>query len=304
MEKAIYRRQVALLLNVLPEITKERCFALHGGTAINLFVRDMPRLSVDIDLIYVPVEDRASSLTNIRAALSRIKERIESAVANVRVTDRSDAGKLLISQFDYVVKVEVNLVGRGTLAEPVEMTLCAKAQEEFEAFCVVPVVPVGQLYGGKICAALDRQHPRDLFDVKYLFERQQGLSGEIKTGFLLALVSSERPIHEVVDPHFLDQRAALENQFAGMSDEEFTYEEFEAVRSSLLETIRRNLTDEDKRFLRGIKRLNPVWDKYDFERFPAVQWKLQNLQKLRDNNPQKYREQCESLEKALGVSGE
>lgn len=47
-----YNHQVRLLLAVLPEIAKEHCFALHGGTAINLFIRNMPRLSVDIDLTY------------------------------------------------------------------------------------------------------------------------------------------------------------------------------------------------------------------------------------------------------------
>lgn len=57
-----YKRQVKLLLDVLPEIAKEDCFAMHGGTAINLFLQDMPRLSVDIDLAYVGLEVRAEAL--------------------------------------------------------------------------------------------------------------------------------------------------------------------------------------------------------------------------------------------------
>ena len=57
--REVYRRQVQLLIRVLPSIAEEACFALKGGTAINLFVRDMPRLSVDIDLTYLPVR-RAS----------------------------------------------------------------------------------------------------------------------------------------------------------------------------------------------------------------------------------------------------
>ena len=67
----IYKKQVSLLLNVLPEVAKEKDFALHGGTAINLFVRDMPRLSVDIDLTYLPVDERTTSLTTIAEALRR-----------------------------------------------------------------------------------------------------------------------------------------------------------------------------------------------------------------------------------------
>ncbi len=245
MIEAAYKKQVSLLLNILPEIATERSFALYGGTAINLFLRNMPRLSVDIDLTYVPIENRATTLRNIQSALSRIKERIESVVRNVQVTDRSKYGKLLISVQDAGIKIEVNLVARGTLAEPVETTLCQKAQEDFEAFVTMPVVPFGQLYGGKICAALDRQHPRDLFDVKYLLENE-GFSDEIKTGFLLALVSSERPIHELLDPHFLDQHSVLENHFVGMSNEEFTYDDFENARAQLLDVIRTNLTKEDR----------------------------------------------------------
>ena len=67
-----YRRQVELLVRTLPHVAQERCFALKGGTAINLFVRNLPRLSVDIDLTYLPVADRARSLADIEAALRLI----------------------------------------------------------------------------------------------------------------------------------------------------------------------------------------------------------------------------------------
>ncbi|MBE7516077.1 MAG: nucleotidyl transferase AbiEii/AbiGii toxin family protein [Chloracidobacterium sp.] len=301
MEKATYRNQVSLLLNVLPEVAKEKCFALHGGTAINLFIRDMPRLSVDIDLTYVPIEDRATTMSNITAALGRVKRNIETVLKNVRISDRSEAGKLLISKSGFGIKIEVNLVARGTISEPTEMTLCEKAQEEFEAFCVIQVSPFGQIYGGKICAALDRQHPRDLFDVKYLLERE-GFSDEVKTGFLLSLISSDRPLHEVIQPTFLDQQATLENHFIGMSSEVFTYEDFENTRAKLVDSIHQRLTNEDHEFLLSINGLDPIWDKYDFQKYPAVQWKLQNLRHLKDSNPAKFTKQYESLERILTIS--
>src|SRR5215471_1064865 len=81
-----YRRQVSLLLRILPFVAEETCFALKGGTAINLFVRDMPRLSVDIDLTYIPVKDRAASLNEIDAAMRRIEARITDGIAGARVT--------------------------------------------------------------------------------------------------------------------------------------------------------------------------------------------------------------------------
>ena len=178
MAQDAYKKQAALLLSVLPEAAKETCFALHGGTAINLFVRNMPRLSVDIDLTYLPIEDRATSLANIAKALERIKARVETVVSKARVSHRKDVAKLQISAQGVDIKLEVNLVGRGTLAAPEKLRLCARAQDEFEAFCAIQVVPLGQLYGGKICAALDRQHPRDLFDMKYLSKNRLRQSTE------------------------------------------------------------------------------------------------------------------------------
>lgn len=73
-----YRRQVSLLVRMLPYVAMQDCFALKGGTAINLFYRDMPRLSVDIDLTYVPVESRAESLAAIDAAMKEIAETAKS----------------------------------------------------------------------------------------------------------------------------------------------------------------------------------------------------------------------------------
>lgn len=300
MEK-VYKRQVALLLSVLPEVAKEECFALHGGTAINLFVRDMPRLSVDVDLTYLPIEDRDATLENVAAALERTSKNILRIAPAARITHRREAGKLLISAGGVIIKVEVNLVARGAIGETAELPLCAKAQDEFEVFSQIRVVPVGQLYGGKICAALDRQHPRDLFDVKYLLAGG-GISEEVKTGFLYCLLSSDRPVHEVINPNFQDQRSAMENQFAGMTDEDFNYEEYESVRKTLVEIVREKLTRRDRRFLLSVAQLKPDWSVYDFERFPSVRWKLHNLQKLKDANPDKFREQYEALEKTLDTA--
>ena len=293
-----YKKQIQLLLSVLPEVAKETTFALHGGTAINLFVRDMPRLSVDIDLTYLPIEDRSTTLANIAAGLERIKENLEKVLPGIRIQHKKEIGKLQISSNGVSVKLEANLVIRGTLTIPQKMILCSKAQSEFEAFCAINTVPYGQLYGGKICAALDRQHPRDLFDIKY-FLANGGFNDEIKEGFFLCLLSSDRPIHEVISPNFQDQRLALVNQFTGMSNELFSYEEYEQVRLMLVNAVHKSITAKDKEFLLSVKNLTPNWNTYDFERFPAIGWKLQNLQKLKDTNPQKYKKQFENLKEKL-----
>ncbi|MBD1262170.1 nucleotidyl transferase AbiEii/AbiGii toxin family protein [Maribacter polysiphoniae] len=293
-----YKQQVSLLLQVLPEVAKEPIFALHGGTAINLFVRDMPRLSVDIDLTYIPIEDRKTSFKNIIDGLDRIKTQLEKMLLEASITLKRDKLKLQITTVKAQIKLEVNQINRGIMDDTVRLPLCEKTQEEFDAFCAIPVVPLGQLYGGKICAALDRQHPRDLFDVKYLLENE-GFTEEIKKGFILFLLSSNRPLHEMLHPHFIDQRETLINQFDGMSPEPFTYEDFEKNRKELIKTIYQNLTDKDKEFLLSFGEGTPNWAIYDFERFPAVQWKLRNLVKLKNANPEKHEKFVVSLKEVL-----
>lgn len=282
-----YKNQVKLLLNVLPEVAREMCFALHGGTAINLFIRDMPRLSVDIDLTYLPLEDRQTTINNVAQALTRIKQSIQKKIPRLSATLKKDIGKLFISTKDASIKLEVNLVGRGVIGAPVVMILCDRAQKDYEAFCEIQVVPVSQLYGGKICAALDRQHPRDLFDVKYLLVNE-GFTEEIKKGFLYCLLGSERPINEMLNPHLLDQQLALDNQFAGMTLEPFNYHEYEKVRQELIGLIQRSLTPEDKEFLLRFKNLTPQWQTYNYADFPSVRWKIHNLEKLKAKNPEKH----------------
>ena len=286
------------MLSVLPEILKEDCFALHGGTAINLFLREMPRLSVDIDLTYLLMEDRKTTLNNISKALESAKARILFTLPGVSVNHQRAVSKLLVSGNGASIKVEVNQTIRGTLEKPEKRILCQKAQEEFNAFCAVHVVQKGQVFGGKICAALDRQHPRDLFDVNYLLQAE-GFNADIKTGFLFSILSSKRPIHELLNPNLNDQRLTFDNQFDGMSLESFTYRDFEAVRKLLLKTVQSSLTQSDKTFLLGFKNLEPNWSLYDFEAFPSVQWKLQNLKNLKESNPEKHRRQLGQLKKLL-----
>jgi len=168
--KGTYKKQVSLLLDILPEVAKEDVFALHGGTAINLFCLNMPRLSVDIDLTYIPAsESRDTDLQNIRLALEKVKERLRKQIPNISFSDPIRAEeelKLICTTPEAMVKIEVNQINRGIIAETELTILCDKAQEIFDKFCEVRTVSQKQLWGGKIIAALDRQHPRDLFDIR------------------------------------------------------------------------------------------------------------------------------------------
>ncbi|AEG31304.1 nucleotidyl transferase AbiEii/AbiGii toxin family protein [Thiomicrospira cyclica] len=291
----IYRKQVALLLDVLPDVAKETCFAMHGGTAINLFVRNMPRLSIDIDLTFLKIAGRNETLAGINAALLRIKARIETVRPSVRIEHKAEVCKLIIEERGVIIKVEVNMISRGVLASPKAMMLCEMAQEAFDVFCAMRIVPMAQLYGGKLCAALDRQHPRDLFDVKLLFENE-GFTEEIKQGLMFGLVSSNRPTHEMLNPNLQDQRTAFEQQFKGMTTHPFSYEDYETTRFKLIELIKAGLNDQDKAFLLSVNRLEPDWSIYDYRHFPSVKWKLLNLAKFKQLNPVSYQQQLGELQ--------
>lgn len=293
-----YKRQVKLLLDVLPEIAKEDCFAMHGGTAINLFLQDMPRLSVDIDLTYVGLEVRAAALAAINAALLRIKDRVDKLRATIRGQRKPNVCKLQMSEHGVQIKVEVNMVGRGLLGLAKKTTTLFGSARALQRVLCDAGGAIGQLYGGKICAALDRQHPRDLFDTKLLLENI-GFTDEIKRGFIFALISSNRPTHEMLALNLLDQRKAFENQFEGMSNIVFSYADFEATRNKLMDAIRRSLNETDKQFLLSFNQLEPDWSVYDYHQFPSVKWTLMNLAKFKKENPEVYQLQLEKLSALL-----
>ena len=305
MISSAYRAQVDLLLQVLPHVAKEECFALKGGTAINLFVRDMPRLSVDIDLTYLPFDDRTTALPGITEALRRIKARIEAAIPSCRVamvpqTDGQEA-KLTCQTQAAQIKVEVNTTIRGHVLPPRMMDVADTVEDEFGRFMTVNVVSHAELFGGKICAALDRQHPRDLFDIHHMLENE-GYTDEIRMGFITALLSHGRPMHEIIWPNFRDQAKVFETQFAGMAFTPFSYADYETTRERLVKAIRQGWTDSDRAFLLSLKQGKPDWSLLPLEslsRMPAVQWKLSNIQKLIQQNPDKHAEQLKALKERL-----
>ncbi len=292
-----FKNQASLLLRILPLVAKEKAFALHGGTAINLFYQNMPRLSVDIDLTYVPIKNRNDDLADIRSKLLDIGNNIKRHIPNIHIKSllkESDEPKLYCSINGALVKVEVNTINRGLIDIPNTKSLCNSAQEEFNTFTEIQIVPKSQLYGGKIVAALDRQHPRDLFDVKKMFETH-GYSKEIHKGFVFCLLSSNRPFHEILNPKLIDRKTVMESQFNGMTNELFTYEMFYEIRAVLIEKINFNLSPDDKKLLVSFTEGNPLWQNYNYMAFPGVQWKLLNINKLKNENFKKHTQQLNKL---------
>jgi predicted nucleotidyltransferase component of viral defense system len=302
-----YKAQVDLLLQVLPYIAKEEIFALKGGTAINLFVRDMPRLSVDVDLTYLPINSREEALSDIQKGLGRIKVDLENNVRGLKIhTVPLRAGtdvKLNCQGQGAQIKIEVNTITRGNVFPTELMQVVDSVQDEFNKFAAINVVSLAELYGGKICASIDRQHPRDLFDVKLLFENE-GFNNEIWEGFKVGLISHYKPINELLSPVLKDQKSAFKNQFAGMTSIGFSYDDYESTRDTLIRTITQRLTDDDKKFLISFEKGSPIWSLFPqpiLKDLPAVKWKLKNIQKLVQLNPEKHKMMIGKLKSILEI---
>ena len=289
-----YRNQVALLVETLPLIAREPYFALKGGTAINLFYSDMPRLSVDIDLAYVRFDDRATAVSSIDAALSRIAESLASLGFTATVQGRAEK-KIIVSNRGASIKIEPNYTLRGWVFEPSVQSIVPKAEADF-GYAEIAVVSKPELYGGKICAALDRQHPRDLFDIARLFDSDTPVE-RLMDGFIAMLLCHNRPIHELLDPAPKDQSEVLKKEFEGMTDAPFTYADHRAAFEKLLSFMRSGVVAY-RQLLLDFVSLNADLSRAsipNLDRLPAIGWKQENLRRLQSENPRKFEEQYEKL---------
>lgn len=279
-----YRRQVTLLIRTLPSVAEEKVFALKGGTAINLFVRDLPRLSVDIDLVYLPVKERAESLAEISAALKRIAVRVVKAYPGTRVIERIYEGavtKLEIRAEGVQVLIEVTPVLRGTVYSAETRSVSPSVEEEF-GFAEIQVASFSDLYAGKMVAALDRQHPRDLFDIRQLLANE-GITDDLRRAFVVYMLSHGRPMFEVLAPTRKDISDEFLRGFEGMTDLAVTREELEESREALIAEIVGKMPDKHRRFMVSFERGAPEWDLLGVPGaadLPAVKWRIRNLDTL------------------------
>jgi len=305
VKETVFFKQAELLLRILPLIYKEEVFALKGGTAINFFVRNLPRLSVDIDLTYLPVNDRNFALNEICRILLLISEGIKRRISGAAVIPKKIQGTdvvkgLIVNRAGITVKIEPNLVLRGSVYPPEIKMLSKKAQDLFELSLQSRTLSTYDLYAGKICAALDRQHPRDLFDV-HLLLKSEGFTPEIRKALVVYLVSHPRPIVEILNPQQKDLSDIFEKEFKDMIAENITFELLEMTRDELVTILRKELTPDERRFIVSIKQGQPLWDLLELEGIqdlPAIKWKLLNISRM---DPRKHRKAVHKLRDYLGV---
>jgi predicted nucleotidyltransferase component of viral defense system len=296
----VYRRQVTLLIRTLPLVAEEQVFALKGGTAINLFIRNMPRLSVDIDLTYVPVQPRTESLAAIDAAMAAIAGRIAKAIGGAQITEsctENTRTRLLVRADGVQTKIEVTPVLRGCVYEPQLRSVAAAVEDAF-GFAEMQIVSFSDLYAGKLVAALDRQHPRDLFDVHDLLAHE-GIDDNLRRAFIVYLISHDRPMHEVLNARRKDISEEFLRGFNGMTDEAVTVKDLVEAREALIADIVGKMPDAQRKFLVGFERGQPDWTLLGLPAasgLPAVKWRQLNLDKM---PAQKRVALADQLEKVL-----
>ena len=300
-----YEAQVRLLLSCLPALTEQSVFALKGGTAINFFMRNLPRLSVDIDLTYLPISTRDVALANIANELQQLSSRIKSRYPKYNITPiktrEGHTQKLLVRDDFSQIKIEVNLVMRGSLLPPVNLNLQTAVEDRF-AFSIppIPVLQDAELYAGKICAALSRQHPRDFFDVYELLQTQ-GITPAIRQAFVIYLACAPRPMHELLQPNLIAIDDRYLGEFVNMTLHPVRLEQLLQTRTRLIQIIQQELNENERQFLISLKQGQPNYALMPFNQLaelPALQWKLKNIKKMA---PAKHQHMLQKLIKSLST---
>ncbi len=281
-----YLEQVKILLSIIPLLNRYKELAIKGGTAINFFLFNAPRLSVDIDICYLPIKTRETTFNEINEMMMQLKSDIERRFAQYSVNANKSANanvyKLIVSSNQAAIKIEPNELLRGSVQQPLLMSINENVARLFNLYPEAQILSTADLFGGKICAALDRQHPRDLFDIHMMFIHNL-FSDEVRRVFLVYLIQSNRPIAELLAPNNIDISQIYEGEFKGMVKESISLEKLMEIKKELITTIKSELTNEEKEFLLSVKAGEPAWDKLgigNFSHLPGVQWKILNINRM------------------------
>lgn len=218
--------------------------------------------------------------------MARIADNLRAGIPDIQITTskleaEKITTKLLLRLQEAQIKIEVTPVLRGCAYEPELRAVSPKVEDAF-GFAEMRVVSFADLYGGKIVAALDRQHPRDLFDIRDLLAHE-GVDDALRRSFIVYMLSHNRPMAEVLAPTRKEISQEFLRGFEGMTEGTVSLDELVAAREALIADIVGKMPDAHRRFLISFKRGEPQWDLLGLPGIadlPAVRWRLQNLATL------------------------
>ena len=304
--KQAYIDTVRLLLDIAPVVFASPRFAMKGGTGINLFIQDMPRLSVDIDVVFtdhgLARDEALQAIQNDLVMAAKVLQARGYATIIPKKLGGEEV-KLFVQNKLAEVKVEVNHIFRGTLLPTKAVPLTPSAQDMFTTEIAVNMLDTAEIYGSKLVAAMDRQHPRDIFDVLKMYEKF-GLDAAIVDCFVAYLAGHNRPVHEVLFSADAPLEAIYENHFKGMTGDDVSLATLLQTRANMKRDLPDALTSNHKQFLLSLVQATPQWERMPFPHLkdlPALKWKLANIAKLKAAKPDVFEQQYTLLKKRLGT---
>ncbi len=296
--------KVTLLMDVLPKVATESAFAVRGGTAINMFYQKMPRLSVNIDLTWLPVADRSSSLRNIDRALKRIvaliRENNSGIHAQYLKRKRTTFPRIIVNKGKTFVTIATSTVVRGTVLPSSSMMTFDSVTKYFRSM-QMNVVSFEDAYSGKICAALERKYPHDLFDVMMLYNNG-GLTDDLFRVLMVYAACSSQPMHKVLSPSNHIQKGLYDPHFGGLAEKRTSLESLIETGKRLHSDIASRLSGKIATFLLTLHDAEPDFGLIGFPKaaeLPAIRWKIFNLKKIKNAYPEKHARQRRALEALL-----
>ena len=291
-------------MEVLPKVATESAFALNGGTAINMFYQKMPRLSANIDLTWLPVTDRSSSLRNIDRALWRIAALIRENNSGIHAQylqrKRTVLPRIIVNKGKTFIKIATSTVTRGTVLPPSPMITSDAATKQFRSV-QMNVVSFEDAYSGKICAALERKYPHDLFDVMVLYNNGGFTDGLLRV-LMVYVACSSQPMHKVLSPSNCIQKELYDLRFERLTEKKAPLETLIETGQRLHSDIASRLSGKIATFLLTLHDTKPDFGLVGFPEaaeLPAIRWKIFNLKKLKYANPEKHARQRKALEELL-----
>jgi predicted nucleotidyltransferase component of viral defense system len=299
----VFKEQADLMITVMGYMRWDQCFALKGGTALNLFYADMPRLSVDIDLVYLPLNSREEAVTEMKSVLKSYKEKFSKAGLQVQMAkggEDNPVGKLIVSRGRASIKIEPNTIMRGTFYPVETKTLSSEAVGYFRQEVDVSCMSFKELMAGKLTAMLDRQHPRDIFDMMHFLKSGHDLKNFTDI-FVAYLIQANRPFSELLRPNLKNIEQPFKSNFEGMTRDRVSIEELIAGRDKIIKQLPGLLKESYRRLLISIMEGRPEWQRLPFKNigdYPGVQWKLLNIRKM---SADRVKEEIRLIEDVFGA---
>lgn len=265
-----------------------------------MFHNNLPRLSVDVDLTYIPIEDRDASILNINKGLFKIAQEIEKLNLKANIIGNDIQKKISCYNHNTQIIIEPNYILRGTVFLPERKEICISLKKQFGNISIT-TLSYEEVYAGKLCASLDRGHPRDIFDVYYLYKNGEITDGMVKCFIVYSLCHNSKSIYGLLNGKTRHQnneiKKLLETSFYGMTNISFTMEDYMRTQIKLREDLKKKILSY-KNFINNFYNLTVDIKNAPFKNFydlPGVKWRMLNLEKLYLSNNDEFIRQRENV---------